>query len=223
MDPQLVGAPGQRTQLQERQAARAPEHAVVRDRGLAFQIDLHPPAALLVAPAERQVDPARLRRRRALDHRPVGLVDPAGGEQAAEPAQRPVVAPEDQAAAGVAIEPMGELRAPRQAEAQSVQEILEVGAALRAGVHREPRRLVDDQHQRVAVQDARKQLLGGHSPPVAPDSRRVGCPGYIVPIAAPERHDPCRHPGIRTPTTSPRRTRCPSIRRCAARSMPTSA
>src|SRR3546814_19100906 len=67
-------------------------------------------------------------------------------------AQRLAVAAEDQAAAGVAVEPVGETRRPRQAEAQHVEALLHVDAAAGAGMHRHSRRLVEHQHQAVAVE-----------------------------------------------------------------------
>ena len=65
--------------------------------------------------------------------------------------------PSDEAAGGVAVEPMGERRRARQAEAQRVEMILEIVAALGAAMHGQAGRLVDDEHQPVAVEQARER------------------------------------------------------------------
>ena len=70
------------------------------------------------------------------------------------------MAAEHQAAAGVLVEPVGELGPPRQTEAQAVQELTDAEAALRAGVHGQARGLVQDQHQAVPIEQARGQRLG---------------------------------------------------------------
>ena len=98
----------------------------------------------------------------ALDHRPIGLADPALLEQPAELGERLAVAAEHQAAGGVAVEPVRERGRARQAEAQRVEMILQALAALRPPVHREPGRLVDHQHQPVAVEQARHHLFRCH-------------------------------------------------------------
>ena len=73
-----------------------------------------------------------------------------------------MMAPEHQAARGVAVEAMGERRLARQAEAQGVEIVLEVGAALGAAMDRDPGRLVDDQHQPVAIEQPRSCFFGRH-------------------------------------------------------------
>ena len=72
------------------------------------------------------------------------------------------MAAENQAAGGVAVEPMGEGRFARQAEAQSVEIVLETCAALRAAVDGNPGRLVEDEHQSVAIKQPRSCFFRGH-------------------------------------------------------------
>jgi fused signal recognition particle receptor len=123
---------------------------------------LHPPAARHVEAAERQSDFALVGVGRTLDHGPVGLVDGAVLEQLAELRERLAVAAEHQAAGRIAVEPVRQRRRPRQAEAQRVEMVFEALAAIRAAMHGEPRRLVDHQHQPVAIQQPRHHLFRGH-------------------------------------------------------------
>ena len=69
--------------------------------------------------------------------------------------------PEHQAAGRILIEPVGQDRWPRQAEAERVEGSLEIGTALGATMHREPRWLVDHQHQSVAMEHARQDFVRG--------------------------------------------------------------
>ncbi len=73
------------------------------------------------------------------------------------------MAAEDQAAAGIAIEPVGEGRRFRQTEAEAVEIVLQIGATAGSGVDREPRRLVQDEDQPVTVEQARQQEIRGLS------------------------------------------------------------
>jgi hypothetical protein len=57
---------------------------------------------------------------------------------------------------------MGECRRVRQAKAQLIKAAFEIGAAAGAGMHGNPSRLVDDEDESVAVENA----LG--EPPLAP-------------------------------------------------------
>src|ERR1700722_4036943 len=133
-----------------------------RHRRLALGIVFHPPAARHVEAAERQRDFAFVGVGRAFDYGPVGLVDGAVLEQLAELGERLAVAAEHQAAGGVAVEPMRQRRRPRQPEAQRVEMVFEARAAVRAAMHRKPRRLVDHQHQAVAIQQPRHHLFRDH-------------------------------------------------------------
>ncbi len=72
------------------------------------------------------------------------------------------MAAQHQAARRVAIEPMRERRYPRQAEAQRVEIILKARTAFGSAMHGEAGRLVDDQHQPVAVEHAGHHLFRCH-------------------------------------------------------------
>ena len=82
-------------------------------------------------------------------------------EQQAERGGRLAMASQHETARGVAVEPMGQHRRPRQAEAQRVEGGFQIGAALGAAMHRQPRRLVDHQHQPVAMEHAGLDFLRG--------------------------------------------------------------
>src|SRR6516165_3566523 len=72
------------------------------------------------------------------------------------------MAAEHQAARGVAIETMRERGRARQAEAQRAEMIFEALAALRPLVNGQARRLVDHQHQAVAIDQPSHYLFWGH-------------------------------------------------------------
>jgi hypothetical protein len=91
-----------------RHGIAAPQHPPRRDGLLALRVSLHPPPAGGVEAAERQVDAALLGLRPAFHHRPIGLADAAGLEQAAELRERLAMAAEHEAPRGLAIEPMRE-------------------------------------------------------------------------------------------------------------------
>ena len=81
----------------------------------------------------------------------------------AESPQRLRVPAEHEAAGGVAVEAMRDLRPARQAEAERVEVIGQRFAALRPRMHGQARRLVDDEHEAIAVEDAGYYVLaGGH-------------------------------------------------------------
>ena len=151
-------APGQRRQRQQRMAAAARDTLPSRLRRLAGGIDLHPPAAGCVEPAERQVDQAFVLLRRAFDDGEIGFAYLSLLEQKPQALQRLVVAAEDEAAGGVAVEPMRKGRIARQAEAKMMERGLEIFAALRPFVHRDAGGLVEDEDQRVAIEQPRVDL-----------------------------------------------------------------
>ena len=64
------------------------------------------------------------------------------------------MASQHEAAGGILVEPVGQHRRPRQAESQAVEGGFQIGAALGAAMHRQAGRLVDHQHQPVAVEHA---------------------------------------------------------------------
>src|ERR1700758_1582194 len=79
---------------------------------------------------------------------------------------------EDEAAAGVAIEPVGKARRMRQAEAQRIEPAFESRSTAGTGMHRNPRRLVDHQYEPVAIEDAVVEVAP-HRP--APSRRTRAC------------------------------------------------
>ena len=89
------------------------------------------------------------------------------------------MAAEHEAAGGVAVEPVGERGGARQAEAQGAEIILKRLAApiatLRAAVHGKARRLVDHQHQPVAVEQTGQHLFRRHNQ--LPNSAETGIRG----------------------------------------------
>ena len=81
-------------------------------------------------------------------------------EKQAERGGRLAMAPKYKAAGGIAVEPVGQHGWPRQAEPQRVERRFQVGTPLRTAVHRQPGRLVDDQHQPVAMEHAGLDFIG---------------------------------------------------------------
>src|SRR5262245_29433048 len=140
----------------------APQHLPGGGGRLARRIRLHPPAAGRVKAAEWQFDAALVLARAALDDRPIGLADAARLEQPAKLGQRLAVAPQHQAARRVAVEPVGERRGARQPVAQRAEIILQALTALGSAMHRHAGRLVDDQHQPVAVEHAGHHVFRCH-------------------------------------------------------------
>jgi len=69
---------------------------------------------------------------------------------------------EHQAAGRVAVEAMCQRGCARQAESKRVEIVLEGIAALRPAMHGQSRRLVDHQHQPVAVEQACEHLFRCH-------------------------------------------------------------
>lgn len=174
---ELVGAPGHRVQRQPGPPGGGitPHHPPARQRGIARGIGLHPPAARIVGAAcQGQVDLAGLLRRPALDQGPVGLLGAPLREQGVQPGERLGVAAERQAAGGVAVEAVGGLRPAWQAEAQGVEVLRQRLAAFRPRMHRQSRRLVDDEHEGIAVEEPREYVVNDHEPvAVAADAGEV--------------------------------------------------
>ena len=80
-------------------------------------------------------------------------------EQQTEVRERLAVTAEHEAARGLAIEPVRELGPARQAEAQGIEPVFQARPALRPAMHRQSGRLVDHQHQPVAMKHAREDFL----------------------------------------------------------------
>ena len=91
---------------------------------------LHPPTARVVSLSERDIDTALTRFRSPFDHGPVAFANVPLLEQFTEQSQRLAVSAENQAACGVAVEPVCQRRRTRQAEPQCIEIVLESIAAL---------------------------------------------------------------------------------------------
>ena len=156
---QLVGAPGQRGKLQPGLPGGlpgcAPQHPPAGLRELAQRIHFHPPATRRVEPPQRQVNQALVSLRPAIDERPIGFRNPALLEQCPEFFGSLVVAAQHQAAGGVLVQPVRKHRAARQAKAQRLKMRLKIVATLGAAMHGNARRLVNDKHQPVTIEEAR--------------------------------------------------------------------
>src|SRR6202022_1255854 len=148
-----MGAPGAWPQLEPGPPARSTADPVVGDRPLPRGIDNHAPAGAAGQLLHPGLDTALGLGRLALDDRPIDFFDLAAGKQRAQPPQRFRMAAEYEAAAGVPIDPMGEGRRSRQAKTQAIEAAFEIGTAAGAGMHRNPRGLVDDQDQPIAIEN----------------------------------------------------------------------
>ncbi len=157
MDAQLVGAAGEGAELQPGDRGAVRINAASGDppaglRGQAQGVDLHPPSPAGIEAAERQVDEAFGLVGSALDDGPIGLVDPAVLEQAAQIFEGLAVAAQHQAARCVTVESMGEGRGARQAKTQGLEIHFKVLAPLGAPVDGNASRFVHDEHEAVAVE-----------------------------------------------------------------------
>ena len=150
-------------------------HLPRRRRRQAVRVRFHPPAARFVELRQWNIDAAFLGLGPALDHRPIGLADLALLEQLAERGKRLAVAAEHQAAGGILVEPVRQRRIARQPEAQGPEIVVERRAALRAAMHRESGRLVDYQHQPVAVEQPAEHLFRCHR-----NARHSGAPATRI-------------------------------------------
>jgi fused signal recognition particle receptor len=81
-------------------------------------------------------------------------------EQKPQMSKRLAMATEHQASRGVLVEPMGQCRGARQAEPQGVEIVFEARAAFRPAMHRKARRLVDHEHEAVAIKQACQHRVG---------------------------------------------------------------
>ena len=152
MDAQLMRAPGAWAQIEPSPAVGDAEHPIIGDGALPARIDDHAPAAAAGPLLETGLDPALILGWPAFDHGPIDFFHLAGSKQRTEPAQRFWMPPEDEAAAGVAVEPVRKSGWMRHTEAQLIKVSLEVWAAARSAMHGNPGWLVDDQYEPVAIE-----------------------------------------------------------------------
>src|SRR4029077_14200799 len=107
---QLMSAPGQWLERKPGDA-RSPAHDLPGAcRWQTVAVRLHPRAARVVPLGERDIDTALIRFRSPFDHGPVAFANVALLEQFAEQSKRLAVSAENQAARGVAVEPVGPRR-----------------------------------------------------------------------------------------------------------------
>ena len=118
MHADLVRAPGDQVQLQERPRGEALPDAIARDRGSPVGHHGHPLAVLRVAP-DRRLDPPDGRGHRALDQRQVGLPHAPRLELGHDPRLGGVVAGHDQEPGRVPVQPVDDPR-PRDARDPAV-------------------------------------------------------------------------------------------------------
>ncbi len=69
---------------------------------------------------------------------------------------------QNETAGRLPVEPVGEGGISRQAEAKGLEIVLETHAALGAAMDREARRLVDNQHQSISIEQPRSCFFGRH-------------------------------------------------------------
>jgi hypothetical protein len=158
MNAQLMRPPGEGPELEPGEPSRTAEHPKPRRGGPPRGIRLHPPAAFRRAPRQGHLDQPVLRHGSAFDESPIGLLDAPGREQRVEIAQGLRMPAQDEAARCVLVQPMRQLRQPRQTEAQRIEQCGQVRATLGAGMHGKPRRLVEDEHHGVAVEETARQI-----------------------------------------------------------------
>jgi hypothetical protein len=175
MDAQLMGPPGAGPQLEPGTTIRGAANTVVGDCPLSGGIDNHAPAAASTELSKPGLDPPVGLGRAAFDNGPIDFGYLPTGLQRAEPPQRLRVPPQYQAAAGIAVEAVGESRRVRQPEPQLVKAAFEIGTPAGAGMDGDPRRLVDDEDQTVAIKDAigESPLTPALSPQAGGGSRAV--------------------------------------------------
>ena len=82
-------------------------------------------------------------------------------EQQSKRGRRLAVATEHQAAGRILVQSVRQHRRSRQAKTKRVEGRFQVGPALGTPMHWQSGRFVDDQHQPVAVEDARLDLFDG--------------------------------------------------------------
>ena len=156
MDADLMRAPGDEIQLEERPAIEPLAYPIARRRLAAVRHDRHPLPVLRVA-ADGRLDPPDGGVHRALDECQVGLLDATCLELRHQRLLRRVVLGDDEQPGRVAIQPMDDARArdagDRAVRPGSRQQPVDQRAApvSRRRVDDEPRGLVDDEDVGVLV------------------------------------------------------------------------
>ncbi len=171
MHAKLMGAAGDRLEREPGFARRrAPSLSTcVMDGWPAGSTFIHQPRVSSRRPSGRSIVPSSSLRA-AFDQRPIGLADLAVLEQLAERRQRLAVAAEHEAAGRLAVEPVRQCRRARgRPKRKRVEMVLQaprpssLPPPFRAAMHGQAGRLVDHQHQPVAVKKPRFHLFRCHA------------------------------------------------------------
>ena len=154
---QLVSTPGHRLERDERELlARGLDHRVIGDRVartfLAVARDAHDGFILALVLGEKGRDAALLRLGDARHRRPVDLARGAGAKGFRQRGGGEAGLRHQQAARGVAVEPMHKARALALLVPQTVQHAVDMLDHAGAALHRKPDRLVEHQHVGVLVE-----------------------------------------------------------------------
>ncbi len=156
VDAQLMSASRHRLQLKPSESFGPAQDTPMGQAGVARWVGLHPPRAWIGGAAgQGQVDAAPIIGRAIGDDSPVGLVHGIAGKQLAKTGQCLGMAAESETSRRVAVEAVRRLRPPGQAEAEGVEMVGQRLAAARPRMDRKARWLVDDEHQGIAIEQAR--------------------------------------------------------------------
>ena len=141
-------------QAQNQQPTVLGQHPPVGDRGLALFRGDHPPALFRAADlGQRQFDRAFAIGRHARQYPEIALLDQAFLERLGKALERLGVARQQQAAAGIGIDPVHGHGRALETQLQFLEMVLERGPAAAGAFDRQPGRLVDDERFAVFEQD----------------------------------------------------------------------
>jgi hypothetical protein len=169
MHPDLVRSPGVGPQFQPGPPIGSANNLPVRAGRLAGSlVHDHAPPARPGRSAQRCCNRAMIAENAALNHRPVCFAHEAGREQRLRRDQRRPPQRDDKATGGIGVQPMHEPRS-ILAAGQDPEPVFDAVPSGRAGMHRQPGRLVDHNEALVLEQDGRV-----HRPRVAkrPDRQK---------------------------------------------------
>src|SRR5262245_45626766 len=163
MDAQLMRAAGQRLKREPGETGRTAHHFPRARRPQTVPVAPPPPTPRTLAFSTGDVDSPVVGARPAFDYGPLAFAHLALLEQPAKQRQCLAMPTKHQATGGVAIEPVRQCRRTWQPESQRVEKVFEGLAALRPPVDRQARRLVNDQHHPVAIEQAGEHLFRCHA------------------------------------------------------------
>ena len=153
MNADLVGAAGHRLKFQPDRAVARPFDRPVFGLGgqPSFLINVHFLAARSGLLGEWRVNDAVLGRRHPGHQRPIGLARRPAGKGFGEKCRRACGPRQQQNARGVLVEPVHQFRATGPVEDQRIEQTVDMFGGRGAALRRQPRRLVDHNGLRVAV------------------------------------------------------------------------